>query len=190
MTLSRIVASVEGVARLSQRMKARAEAAQKATKQGVTDATTKVQARVRSDVGSIFGRNRKAQNAIRKAVYDNRRRGAAGLVYSKFGRGRGSSFVDYLGPYLTGAAILPRHARYLAVPLQPGKRNRDPRKVANLRPVRIGGRLFLVRSTRSRTTFYFVLVPRIAITRRLRVDHFRQARAPLVAALMAALQRA
>lgn len=130
-----------------------------------------VQIAIRRDVSRIFKKNRRAANAVRSVVYDNGRgRGAAGLIFSKFGKKSGGQFVDFLGPYLTGRAIVPRNAKNLAVPLQKGKRNRDPSrfKAGELQQISVAGQLYLIKQTRTRTTFMFLLIPKVTIRRRIR----------------------
>jgi len=139
-----------------------------AARTSVDKTARKVQLDIRAVVGSIFTKNRKASNAVRRKLFDNKSRGTAALVFSKFGRREGGAFVDYLGPYLTGRDIRPKRGRFLVVPLQRGRRNRDPGKVKNLHAVKIAGKLYLVRRTRTRTTFMFLLIPRVRITKRLR----------------------
>ncbi len=89
-------------------------------------------------------------------------------MFSKFGRSENGQFVDCLGPYITGKDIRPHPGRYLVFPLQRGKRNRDPKTFKNLHTISLAGRLYLVRSTRTRTTFMFLLIPWVRITKRLR----------------------
>jgi len=139
-----------------------------ATRESVDRTSRQIQLSLRADVGRIFTKNKRASNAVRRKLFDNKSRGTAALVFSKFGRKEGGQFVDFLGPYITGRDILPKRGRFLVIPLQRGKRNRDPKTFKNLRTVKIAGRLYLVRSTRSRTTFMFLLVPRVRITKRIR----------------------
>ncbi len=169
----------------------RAELRTRAAARAAVDETSlRVQKAIRADVDRIFsggtvrlrrGKGRRVSGAVRRKLFDNRARGTAALVFSKFGRREGGEFVDYLGPYITGRDIRPRRGRYLAIPLQRGKRNRDPKTFKNLHTIAIGGRLFLVRSTRTRTTFMFLLIPRVRITRRLRAKKIALREARLMA---------
>lgn len=182
------VLGVDGVIRALANLERRAHGA---ARRAVGETTRQVQLGLRREVNSIFRKNARAGNAIRSVVYDNRtattvrrsgrgrafaieggaahRSDAAGLVFSKFGRGRGAAYVDYLLPYITGAAILPRTARYLAIPLQPGKANRRPRAEMNLATVASGGRVYLVKKMARKTLFMFLLVPRARVHHRLRL---------------------
>jgi hypothetical protein len=159
------------LARLHESLKRLDEGKRRRARTTVGRTSRRVQLAVRADVNRIF-KGRRVGNAIRRLVFDNKERGSAAIVFSKFGRREGAEFVDYLAPYLTGKDIRPKRGRYLAIPLQRGRRNRDPRKIkGKLRPVRIGNRLFLVKSTRAKTLFMFLLLPRVKISKRL---HTRQ----------------
>lgn len=184
------VLGVDAVIRALANLERRAHGA---AKHAVGATTRKVQLELRGEVNAIFRRNARAGNAIRSVVYDNRtattvrrsgrgrafaieaglgeghRSDAAGIVFSKFGRGRGAAYVDYLVPYLTGRDILPKTARNLAIPLQPGKRNRKPTADMRLALVKSGGRLFLVRHQGRKSVFMFQLVPRTRVHHRLRL---------------------
>jgi len=148
-------------------------------KRSVDKGSRRVQLAIRKDVNRIFSggsfkRNRskggRIGNAVRRKMFDNKERGHAALIYSKFGRRQGGEFVDYLSPYLTGKDIRPKRSRFLVVPLQPGKKNRRPSNFTDLASVKTGGRVFLVRHTKTRTMFMFLLLPRIKITKRLRAS--------------------
>jgi len=186
--LSAIKATLVGLRTLDDAIKRAELRTRAAARAAVGETSLRVQKAIRADVDRIFsggtirqrrGKGRRVSGAVRRKLFDNRARGTAVLVFSKFGRRENGRFVDYLGPYITGRDIRPRRGRYLAVPLQRGKRNRDPRNIKNLHAVAIGGRLYLVRSTRTRTTFMFLLLPRVKITRRLRAARIarREARA-------------
>ena len=172
-----VKATLVGLKKLDEAIK-RAELRTRAAARTAVDETSRrTQLAIRKDVNRIFsggtirqrrGKGRRVGNAVRRKLFDNRARGTAALVFSKFGRREGGEFVDYLGPYITGRDIRPKRGRYLVVPLQRGKRNRDPRNIKNLHTVSVAGRLYLVRSTRTRTTFMFLLIPRVRITKRLR----------------------
>ena len=181
-------ATLTGLRNLDRALKRADLRTRAAARTSVAETSLRVQKAIRADVDRIFsggtirlrrGKGRRVSGAIRRALFDNRERGTAALVFSKFGRRECGVFVDFLGPYLTGRDIRPRRGRYLAVPLQPGRRNRDPRAFRNLRPVAVAGRLYLVRSTRTRTTFMFLLLPRVRVTRRLKAARTarREARA-------------
>jgi hypothetical protein len=156
------------LARLHESLKKLEEGKRRRAHGAVGRASRRVQLAVRADVNRIF-KGRRVGNAVRRLVFDNKEHGSAAIVFSKFGRRVGGEFVDYLAPYLTGKDIRPKRGRYLAIPLQRGRRNRDPRQVkGKLRPVRIGSRLFLVKTTRAKTLFMFLLLPRVKIRKRLR----------------------
>ena len=170
-------ATLVGLKKLDDALKKAELRTRAAARTSVDQVSRRTQLAIRKDVDRIFsggtirqrrGKGRRVGNSVRRKLFDNRERGTAALVFSKFGRREGGEFVDYLGPYITGRDIRPKRARFLTVPLQRGKKNRDPKKFSNLHTVSIGGRLFLVRSTRTRTTFMFLLLPRVKITKRLR----------------------
>lgn len=170
-------AAFEGLGRLKKAIAQAERRTRQAARTAVSDTSRKTQLAIRRDVNAIFSggsfrtkrsKGRRIGNAVRRKMFDNRERGSAALIYSKFGRKAGGHFVDYLAPYLAGQPIRPRRSRFLAIPLLPGKKNRTPANFPNLVPVQTGGRLFLVRHTRTRSTFMFLLVPRIQIRKRLR----------------------
>lgn len=162
-----------------------------AARRAVGETTRQVQLGIRAEVNSIFRKNAKAGNAIRSVVYDNtqargtgpgrgflidtarlrHRADTAGIVFSKFGsRTRNPGrYTDYLLPYITGQAILPKKGRYLAIPLLPGRRWRKPRPDMNLAPVFTRGQLYLVQHMKRKSVFAFLLLKKITIRRRLRL---------------------
>ncbi len=172
-----IKATLVGIKKLDEAIRKAELRTRAAARMSVDQVSRRTQLAIRKDVDRIFsggtirqrrGKGRRVGNSVRRKLFDNRARGTAALVFSKFGRRQGGEFVDYLGPYITGRDIRPKRARFLAVPLQRGKKNRDPKNLANLHTVSVAGRLYLVRSTRTRTTFMFLLLRRVKITRRLR----------------------
>ena len=181
-------ATLGGLKKLDEAIKHAELRTRAAARTAVDETSLTLQKAIRADVDRIFsggtvrlrrGKGRRVSGAVRRKLFDNRSRGTAALVFSKFGRREGGRFVDYLGPYITGKDIRPRRGRYLVIPLQRGKRNRDPKAFRNLHTISVAGRLYLVRSTRTRTTFMFLLIPRVRITRRLRAARIarREARA-------------
>ena len=183
-----IKATLIGLKKLDKAIKRVELRTRAAARTSVNETSRRTQLAIRKDVDRIFsggtirqrrGKGRRVGNAIRRKLFDNHARGTAALVFSKFGRREGGEFVDYLGPYITGKDIRPKRGRYLVVPLQRGKKNRDPRNIKNLHTISVAGRLYLVRSTRTRTTFMFLLIPRVRITRRLHAARIarREARA-------------
>ena len=170
--------SLVGVRRLARAVNRAEKEAREATRKGVDQTSREIQKAVRRDVDRIFSggsaqlrrrkTSRKVSGAVRRKLFDNRQRGTAAIIFSKFGRRRGGRFLDYLGPYITGKDITPRRGRFMAIPLQRGRKSRDPKNFNNLHAVVVNGRVFLVRSTRTRTTFMFLLVPRVRVTKRLR----------------------
>ncbi len=175
--MAAIEATLSGLKKLADALKKAELRTRAAGRTSVDKTTRRVQLAIRADVDRIFsggtvrqrrGKGQRIGNLVRRKLFDNKSRGTAALIYSKFGRRRGGQFVDYLGPYITGRDIRPRRARFLTVPLQRGKKNRDPKNFSDLHAVSIAGRLYLVRSTRTRTTFMFLLLPRVKITKRLR----------------------
>lgn len=181
-----IKATLTGLKRLDKAL-TRAEAASRAAARGAVNAVSRrTQLAIRKDVDRIFsggtvrarrGQARRVSNAVRRKLFDNKDAGSAALIFSKFGRRRGGEFVDFLGPYITGRDIVPRRSRFFTVPLQPGRKNRRPQNFKDLTTVSVGGRLFLIRSTRTRTTFMFLLLPRVKIRKRLRAARIFRAEA-------------
>jgi len=185
-----VKATLVGLKKLDEAIKRAELRTRTAARTTVDETSRRTQLAIRKDVNRIFsggtvrlrrGKGRRVGNAVRRKLFDNRARGTAALVFSKFGRREGGEFVDYLGPYITGRDIRPRRGRYLAIPLQRGKRNRDPKNFKSLHTVSVAGRLYLVRSTRTRTTFMFLLIPRVRITRRLRAKKIALREARLMA---------
>jgi hypothetical protein len=111
----------------------------------------------------VKGGARRVANAIRSKVYENADGSATGLVFSKFGRRRGAEFVDYLLPFVTGETIKPRNSKWLYVPIGGGRRNRQQRRqVGREKGVEFvplsGGRVLIVKRTRTRSTVIGLLV--------------------------------
>lgn len=74
-----------------------------------------VRARVRSVLpGRTSGRH---ANAIRSTLYGPHSLNPAALVFSNLGRGKGTGFIDYLLPHVTGATIRPATRNALTIPL-------------------------------------------------------------------------
>lgn len=171
-------AALAGLRRLHRANVREERAMRRATRQGVDETSRAIQRAVRRDVDRIFSGSsqqlsrrktpRRVSGAIRRKLFDNGDRGTAALIYSKFGRRARGRFIDYLGPYITGRDIRPRRGRFMAIPLQRGRKSRRPENFDDLRPVVIAGRLYLVRTTRTRTRFMFLLIPRVRISKRLR----------------------
>lgn len=118
----------------------------------------------------VAGGNRRVANAVRSKIYDDNGQ-TTGLIYSKFGRGRGAGFVDYLLPYVEGATLRPKKKQWLYVPIEKrGKRgvaarrrpdvDADP-KLAFVKGK--GGRVFIIRKTRTRSILVAVLVRELRI---------------------------
>lgn len=185
--MAAITATLRGLKRLDRALKRAETQTLAAAKAAVNRVSLDVQRAIRRDIDRVFsgsstfrkrrGKGRKVSNALRRKLFDNKSRGSAALIFSKFGRRREGEFVDFFGARITGRDITPRRSRFLTIPLQPGKRNRDPGKFKNLTTVSSGGRLFLIRSTRTRTTFMFLLIPRAKIRKRLRPSRIFRAQA-------------
>lgn len=123
----------------------------------------------------VKGGARRVANAIRAKAYANADGSATGLVYSKFGRRRGGEFVDYLLPFVTGGVIEPRSSKFLYVPLGGGRRTRQQRRqVSEEKGVEFvpisGGRILIVKRTRTRSTPIALLVRRLRHDRSLDFD--------------------
>lgn len=125
-----------------------------AIRRGVKDSTEAVKLGAREEIAQRLssgqrkgGRNRRVANAIRSRLYDDGPLNQAGIVYSKFGRGRGASFVDYLAPHVLGAEITPVSRRALLIAF--GKTKGTRRKRRNEIQRREG--LVFIRLDRDRT---------------------------------------
>lgn len=164
---------------LASYLEAQGKAAQAAAVSVTKEETTELKLALRSVVGAAFPKGgRKVANAIRQKDYTNPD-GAAGLVYSKFGRkSLEGGFIDYLLPFTTGATIRPTRSKYLYIPLQKtksgrvSKRNRgfraSVRLQKNLRFVRLtGNRFLIVRGTKTRSTPIALLIPRVKMPKRI-----------------------
>lgn len=185
--MAAITATLRGLKRLDRALERAETQTLSAAKAAVNRVSLDVQRAIRRDIDRVFsgsssfrkrrGKGRKVSKALRRKLFDNKSRGSAALIFSKFGRRREGEFVDFFGPYITGRDITPRRSRFLAIPLQPGRRNRDPGKFKNLETVTVDGDLFLIRSTRTRTTFMFLLIRRAKIRKRLRPARIFRAQA-------------
>ena len=159
-----ISGSVRGLNKLRDANRRLERSTKAASKRRVREGTNALKRQARRDVRQVFAKNNKIANAVRARHYDNRGRGDAGLIYDKFGRRRGGRFVSNLQPYLTGRPIRPRAGRFLAIWRGRGRRRR-PSDFRNLVSIRTRGGIWLVRQTRTRTTFLFQLI-RVARRRR------------------------
>lgn len=129
----------------------------------------------------VSGGSRRVGNSIRRKLYfDDRPFKAAATVFSKFGkRGQGGAFIDYLAPYVFGATIRPKRAKFLFIPasrkrgvrarLSRNKREFGQRSGRNTEvvPTKKPGVFVVVRKTKSRTTLIGWLVRRVIIRPRL-----------------------
>jgi len=180
----RLEAALSG--NLEATLRADAERIAKARRNAIGKTTRSVQLAARDAVnrrfagsGKVSGGGRRIGNAIRSKVYDDGSFKGAGLVFSKFGRGRGAGFVDYLLPYVEGATLQPTRGGWLYVPIEKrgkrGPRARGYRVTAEDKGVRLvkssdGKRIYIVRQTRTRSILVAVLVKRIRIARSLSFD--------------------
>lgn len=158
---------------LRKAMAAEAKAVKNAPARTVKRETRRLQLAARDEVNRNLGQRRKIGGAIRSRTFADPD-GAAGLVYSKFGRGHGRDFADFLVPFTKGAELRPRQSKFLYIPLERGVRARRRRRQSvalskNLRfiPSRDGRKFFLVRETRTRTTLLAVLIRRVKIPKKL-----------------------
>ncbi|MEQ9330267.1 hypothetical protein [Thalassobaculum sp.] len=177
--MTQLAAAVEG--RLGDIM-ARDAAALAATDAAVVKRRTRAfQLSVRAAVVSSFGGSRGGRqigNAIRSRIYDDGPNKVAGATWSKFGRGSGAGFVDYLAPFTTGATLRPRSGGWLYIPIdgrgRRGVRQREKvdveaAKNVDFVPAADGRKIYIVRRTRSRSTLIAVLVRQVRISKRLDV---------------------
>ena len=121
--------------RLREFLEEEVRATGQAVRQGVKDSTEAVKLGAREEIAQRLssgqrkgGSNRRVANAIRSRLFDDGPFDQAGLVYSKFGRGRGASFVDYLAPHVLGAEIMPVSRRALLIAFGKTKGTRRKRR--------------------------------------------------------------
>ncbi len=159
-------------------MRQEAKAVMVGSKAATTEATDTLKGDIRGVVRRTFtggGRGgSRVANAIRGRVYARREGGFTGQVWSKFGRGKGAGFVDYLVPFTKGAEIRPKRSKWLYISLERGKKARRQRRLSvrpakNLKfiPARGGDKVFIVRETARKTTLIAVLVRRVRIKKSL-----------------------
>ncbi len=157
---------------LRQRMAAEAQVILEAPGRAVEATTAWVRFQLQNQVRQVFRRSRRVANSIRGKVYRDGPGDVTGYVFSRFGRREGGRRVSFFEPFLTGATIRPRRAKWLYFPVQRGLRARRVRQSVRMkknlafiqtRP----GRAVLVRRTRRRTTLIAVLVRQARYRRRL-----------------------
>lgn len=136
---------------------------------------------VRAAVRGAFGGRggRQVGNAVRSRLYDDGPKGSAGTVYSKFGRGTGAGFVDYLKPFAEGATLRATSGDWLYIPIEGrgrrGVRQRAKIDVADTKnvdfvPADGGRKVYIVRRTARRSTLIAVLVRQVRIRQSIDVD--------------------
>lgn len=170
-----IKATLAGVAKFRKIMKAESSAWERATLGGVKAQTRETQLGVRGQVNKAFHGSRRIGNTVRSKVWERktRRQGAAGLIWSKFGRKKGGRFVDYIAPRLFGATVKPTGGRqFLMIPKQKGRNKRtvaqklaDKGKLTFI-PIKGGRKAVLVKNTKSRSTIIALLVRKVVYPRR------------------------
>ena len=145
-------------------------AAKRATRDLQLDVRAEVQ---RGFSDSVGGSAKRVANAIRQKLFDDRDRGATGIVFSRFGRtGPNGEFVDYLLPFTRGAELTPRSSKFLYISLERGTRNRRRRRIPVRQTKNVSfvpgkrGKVFVVRQTRTRSTLIAMLVPRVRLRKR------------------------
>lgn len=166
----------------------------------VGETTTTLKDAARVEVRRVFGRTRagrgarRVSNTIRGRLFEDGEIGRTGLVFSKFGRRQGGEFQDFFLPFVRGATIRPKRARFLYIPLGPRTRRSRARRftVENTRNLRFipldRSRTLIVRQTRTRSTPIALLVRQVRITPRLNFDRLVQReRAKLPRRLLAGL---
>jgi hypothetical protein len=145
---------------------------------GVTIRTLirELQLEIRAEVDRGIGKKRKVGGAIRSKPYDNPD-GAAGIVWSKFGRGRGAQFRDYLLPFVLGLTLRPRRSKWLYISLEKGRKaRRDRRLIVSADPklkwipIKDGRVVLLVRQTKTRSTVIAKLVKNVKAPKRLNFE--------------------
>lgn len=149
-----------------------------AGKAAVSKTTKGVQAEVRGRVRGGFGARggQRLANTVRKRDY---LQDEAGIIYSKFGsKDEMGNFVDYFVPFLTGATLRPKRSKFLYIPISGSRKTRRTKRVdvgdkKNLAfiPAKHGGRIYIVRKTKTRSTIIAILVPRVRMKQRLNMDN-------------------
>lgn len=120
-----------------------------AGRESVKDAAEAFKLQVRQQITRGFASARRTgagvarvANAVRSRLYDE---GDSAVVYSKFGRGRGAAFQDYLLPHVTGAMLKPSFRRFLLIPLV---KRRTIDRYADRQIIPLGGGRFLLVANR------------------------------------------
>lgn len=143
---------------------------------GVDQTSRSLQLSARDQVNRAFGRGgrgrrRRVGNAIRRRRFDDGRFQKAAIVYSRFGRKEGGTFVDYLVPHTRGATIRAKSGRWLFLSRERGRSRRRRlvvRFAKNLAFVNVKpGVALLVRRTRTRSTILGVLFRKVRIKKKL-----------------------
>jgi hypothetical protein len=172
--------AVEG--RLDEVMRRDSAAIAKTEAAVVKRRTRAFQLDVRTAVRNAFGGGRGARqvgNAIRSRVYEDGPNKVTGTTYSKFGRGSGAGFVDYLAPFAEGATLRAKSGGWLYIPIdgrgRRGVRQREKIDVADAKnvdfvPSADGRKVYIVRRTRTRSTLIAVLVRQVRIRKSIDVD--------------------
>ncbi|MEQ8345077.1 MAG: hypothetical protein RIB84_23885 [Sneathiellaceae bacterium] len=157
---------------LQQHMRTEALVVERSSKRGTkaaTDATkTAIRRRVaRALTGGKRGRN--VANAIRSQVYHDGPGKDAGLVWNKFGRGKGAQFVDYLLPHVKGAMIAAPSGGFLFIPQTATRAEaRRSRRVAFI--PWSGGLLMIAPRPRGQFKVLAILLKRVRLKARIYLD--------------------
>lgn len=112
-----MLAAVQGD--LSRFMQTEAAIVEKASRAGTKATTEEIKAVIRRRVAQALTGGKRGKNvakSIRSQIYHDGPGKDAGLVWSRFGRGKGAQFVDYLLPHVKGALIKPRNSKFLLIP--------------------------------------------------------------------------
>ena len=148
----------------------------RAIARGVDQTSRSLQLSARDQINRAFGRGgrgrrRRVGNAIRRLQFDDGRFKKAAIVYSRFGRKEGGTFVDYLEPHKRGATIRAKGGRWLFLSRERGRSRRRRlivRFAKNLAFINVKpGVALLVRKTRTRSTILGVLFRKVRIKKKL-----------------------
>lgn len=167
--MTALTAALQG--NLQQHMREEAGAVERSSRVGTKVTTEEIKLIIRRRVAQALTGGRRGKNianAIRSQVYHDGPGRDAGLIWNKFGRGRGADFVDYLVPHVKGALIEAVPGKWLLIPQTATRAEaRRARRVAFI-PWR--GGLLMVRPQGKGFKVLAILVKRVKLKARIYLD--------------------
>lgn len=127
---------------------------------------------------------RRLANTIRSVIYGRESQSGSteALIFSKFGRRDERGFIEFFVPFTKGATLTPRRAKWLFIPLDPSLRRKRFRGAVTLDeklafiPAKRGGKIWLVRRTKTRSTLVAILVRQVRMPRLISFDDLGEER--------------